>query len=281
MFILIYKSNNQSQQNQMQTITWKDKINQWKNEPQQYPLTMNDRFFYETSACDKNMNNIYEENFIPSTELNKIIGQDYTPFSQHILNTNNKDAVSFFNISGDTILVVPIPRKNKFYTTIKEFIDFASESQQIGFWKLVAEQIESCFLTSDIKKLYISTHGLGVSYFHLRICTKPKYYHTEKFINPRYSTALNQQQRNYSYIMYWKNLDWSSKDPIYVYDIKNKTEEKHNQGSVLHKFPPPCMLGCEPATPPPFSMWGTPFGHFSQYNIKMVGTKDEYEKYKI
>lgn len=172
----------------MQTITWKDKINQWKNGiPQQYLLLndrfANNRFFYETSVCDKNINNIYEENFIPSNELNKITKQDYSPFNQHILNTKNKDAVSFFNISGDTILVVPIPRKNKSYVTIKEFIDFASENQQIGFWKLVAEQIELCFLTSNIDKLYISTHGLGVSYFHLRICVKPKYYHTERFIN--------------------------------------------------------------------------------------------------
>ncbi len=136
----------------------------------------------------------------------------------------------------------------------------------------MAEQIESCFLTSDINKLYISTHGLGVSYFHLRICTRPKYYHTERFINPTYPTPLNSRYSyNYSYIMYWKNLDWNCKDLIYVYDVKNKIEKQYNKTSVLDKFPPP----------PPFSMWGTPFDHFSQYNIMMVGTKLEYEKYKI
>jgi hypothetical protein len=306
------------------------------------------------------------------------MGQDYTPFNQHILNTKNKDAVSFFNISGDTILVVPIPRKNKFYTTMKEFINFASESQQIGFWQLVAEQIELCFLTSDIDKLYISTHGLGVNYFHLRICTKPKYYHTIKFTQPNNSALLNQpnnsallnrpnnsallnqsnnsallnqsnnsallnqpnnsallnqsnnsallnqstnsallnqstnsallnqsnnsallnqsnnsallnqsnnsallnqsnnsallnQPNNYSYIIYWNRIPWKRDDPIYVYDVKNKTEEQHTNTSVINKFPPP----------PPFSMWGTPIGHFSAYNIKLVDTKSEYEKYKI
>lgn len=73
----------------------------------------------------------------------------------------------------------------------------------------------------------------------------------------------------YKYIMYWKDFNWLCNDPIYVYDVKNKTEEQHNKTSVLNKFPPP----------PPFAMWGTPLGHFSQYNIMMVGSKSEYEKY--
>ena len=30
------------------------------------------------------------------------------------------------------------------------------------------------------KKVWISAHGLGVPYFHLRISTKPKYYFDEK-----------------------------------------------------------------------------------------------------
>ena len=30
-------------------------------------------------------------------------------------------------------------------------------------------------------KIYVSTHGLGVPYFHLRIDLEPKYYITSKF----------------------------------------------------------------------------------------------------
>ena len=30
------------------------------------------------------------------------------------------------------------------------------------------------------KKVWISAHGLGVPYFHIRICNKPKYYFSEE-----------------------------------------------------------------------------------------------------
>jgi hypothetical protein len=115
------------------SILWKDKINQWKNGiPQKCPST-NDRFFYETSACDKNMNNVYEENFILSNELNKITDQDYSPFNQHILNTKNKDAVSFFNISGDTILVVPIPRKINYIQQLRNLLILLQKVNKFNF----------------------------------------------------------------------------------------------------------------------------------------------------
>lgn len=31
-------------------------------------------------------------------------------------------------------------------------------------------------------KIWISTYGLGVPYLHVRIDTRPKYYHTSKFL---------------------------------------------------------------------------------------------------
>jgi hypothetical protein len=44
---------------------------------------------------------------------------------------------SFYNISKDTLLIVPIPKQNKIYTTMKDFIDNASKTQQKEFWKKV------------------------------------------------------------------------------------------------------------------------------------------------
>jgi len=77
-------------------------------------------------------------------------------------------------------LIIPIPKQGKQFTTIKDFIDTASVTQQKEFWiytsKIIKETLEKN------PKIYISTHGLGVPYFHLRLDTKPKYYQTKTFI---------------------------------------------------------------------------------------------------
>jgi hypothetical protein len=73
-----------------------------------------------------------------------------------------------------------MPRKNKKFTTIKDFIDNASEYQQRKFWIKTANEIKKVLNTND--KIYVSTHGTGVNYFHLRLDKNPKYYQTTKFI---------------------------------------------------------------------------------------------------
>lgn len=171
-----------------QNMTWQDKINEWNSGiVQTYPDNLVKRFFYETSHCSNTLDSVYEEKFIESDELDQMAlsGENYGNFIQYINKaiTNNHYVTSFFNLSKDTLLIVPTPHKAKNYTTIKDFIDNAPKKQQIIFWKYVARKIIK--LSSNMNptdKLYISTHGLGVSYFHLRISFSPKYYLTKKFI---------------------------------------------------------------------------------------------------
>jgi hypothetical protein len=47
------------------------------------------------------------------------------------------------------------------------------------FWKKVASEIKKYLKDND--KVYISTHGLGVNYFHLRLDKYPKYYQTKEY----------------------------------------------------------------------------------------------------
>jgi hypothetical protein len=77
-------------------------------------------------------------------------------------------------LNKDSLLIVPIPRKNKNYTTIKDFIDHASLVQQKYFWSLVAKNILKMLKIHD--KVYVSTHGTSVYYLHVRIDLTPKYY---------------------------------------------------------------------------------------------------------
>lgn len=159
-------------------MLWIDKLFHWKNGI--VPThDLNSRYFYETSAIDNNGENDYDETLITNVKLDKL-KQDFKSFNKYIAKTSNRNIAIFPNLSKTTLLCIPIPRKNKDYTTIKDFIDNASISQQKEFWKQVAYEIENQLQFHD--KLYISTHGLGVPYFHLRIEPIPKYYITKKYI---------------------------------------------------------------------------------------------------
>ena len=159
--------------------TWKDKLLEWENGKfQTYPLNIKKCFFYETSFISSGEEE-YLDNFIESNDL-ELITQDYTDFESHLLESENKYVTSFWNKNKNVRLVVPIQRINKNFKSMKDFIDNASELQQKEFWKEVSIQINKLINNKD--KFYISTHGLGVYYFHLRIEKNPKYYITEEYI---------------------------------------------------------------------------------------------------
>ena len=160
-------------------MLWFDKLTHWKNGI--IPThDMTSRYMFETSPITADGENEYDETLISCKKLNNIKNQNYLPFEENIKNSNNKYIAVFPNVSKSTLLCVPIPRKNKNFLSIKDFIDNASLTQQCEFWKQVAYEIENQLQFHD--KLYISTHGLGVHYFHLRIEPIPKYYVTKKYI---------------------------------------------------------------------------------------------------
>ena len=155
-------------------MLWKDKISLWKEgEYQTYIEPISKRFFFETTVCDKDMVNEYIEKFIENDDLQKI-SQNYSAFTDYINNSTDEYVTSFYNLSGESLLIIPIPKENKDFTTIKDFCDNASEMHKITFWKKVAYEIENILKTTN--KIYVSTHGLGEYYFHLRLDKKPKHY---------------------------------------------------------------------------------------------------------
>ena len=165
-------------------MKWSIKINEWKNgQILNYPSNIKNNFFYETSFITKNMNNEYKEKFITSKKLNNM-KQDVNTFKSYFDKSNNKNVVVFYNLSKTCKLIVPKPRKGKNFSTIKHFIDEASIIQQKAFWKKVSLEINKSLknMNSEHTKLYVSTHGLGISYFHLRLECDPKYYISKNFI---------------------------------------------------------------------------------------------------
>jgi len=74
-----------------------------------------------------------------------------------------------------------MPRQGRCFASIKDFIDHATLEHQQHFWKRAAKEIRKAFEKHPQGRLYVSTHGLAVPYFHLRLDTEPKYYKTGVF----------------------------------------------------------------------------------------------------
>ena len=152
--------------------TWKQKLDSWSNGNYlKYPDIIKQNFYYKTSICNKDMTSICNEIFI-ETDLFDNIEQDYSSYDKYFID-KSKMVIKTTSHSGN-ILIIPVPKKGKEYTTIKHFCDNAPEKQQIEFWKLASDTIKEALQTTH--KLYINTHGHGVNYFHLRLDKDSTYY---------------------------------------------------------------------------------------------------------
>jgi hypothetical protein len=158
-------------------IKWNEILENWESgNAHSYPKILKYRFMWNTSVIKNNGNCYFYQKFKGEKSLPSI--QNTTSFHDHIFKSKTKYATSFPNLSGDTILVIPMPMKGKNFPTIKDFIDNSDEIQQIYFWKKVANETKKMMKKFD--KIWVSTSGLGVPYCHVRICTKPKYYFDNK-----------------------------------------------------------------------------------------------------
>lgn len=167
--------------------TWRYVLDEWSQG--NYPIIpkyINKPFIWRTSVLNynyKKTNLPYKEEFI---ENNSLIceRQDLEIYKEHFQknkNKNKKYAIYFPNLSGDTMLIVPVPRKNKNFSNLFYFMNNASNTHQEEFWKVVVRQAKKMLKKYD--NIWISTHGLGVDYLHVRICTYPKYYQNSKLKN--------------------------------------------------------------------------------------------------
>jgi hypothetical protein len=162
-------------------MTWNDMIFLWKNEEfiddfNSILDEMTDKFgafFWETPPLSyKTLKRVFEFVCIRSDELNEN-ESNYLPFKEHF--DGYSDAVICFdNIGNNARLVVPCPMKRTTkYSNLSEFIRNAPVEQKRRLWRKTSEEIQK---NLNHKPIWVNTSGLGVSWLHLRIDTRPKYY---------------------------------------------------------------------------------------------------------
>ena len=156
-------------------MKWSEVLSRWENGGVlTYPKGIKKRFRWETSGIYNNKDTEFLEKFILVDDLPSV--QDYSAFSSYL---KEKNVVHFRNLTGEAIMVVPMPMKGRNYVTIKDFIDNAPLSQQRAVWKRVAGVAKS--MLKNHNRIWIYTHGYGVPYLHIRVSTIPKYYVIKEF----------------------------------------------------------------------------------------------------
>jgi hypothetical protein len=82
--------------------------------------------------------------------------------------------VVFPNLGGDAIMVVPCPlAEPSAYGHLAAFVRHAPEHQRHALWQSVGEAMMRRVGT---KPVWLSTAGAGVSWLHVRLDDRPKYY---------------------------------------------------------------------------------------------------------
>ena len=97
---------------------------------------------------------------------------DREAFAEHF--RSDTEVVTFANLRGDAVLVVPTPlAAPECYGHLAAFVRKAPDPQRQALWIAVAEAMT---LRIGEKPVWLSTAGAGVSWLHVRLDDRPKYY---------------------------------------------------------------------------------------------------------
>ncbi len=107
---------------------------------------------------------------------------DSGPFEQHFAGQLESDVITFPNLLGDAVLVVPRPiAAIGAYPHLATFVRNAPNSQVAALWNATGKALRE---TLNPRPTWLSTAGLGVSWLHLRLDAYPKYYRYEPYKAP-------------------------------------------------------------------------------------------------
>jgi hypothetical protein len=97
---------------------------------------------------------------------------DPKAFGPHFRAAPETGVVAFPNLGGDALLIVPCPRtKPSAYGHLAAFVRQAPEAQQHALWQLVGQTMTRRL---GARPVWLST--AGVSWLHVRLDDRPKYY---------------------------------------------------------------------------------------------------------
>lgn len=107
---------------------------------------------------------------------------DAESFAEHFANARGAQVVEFTNLGGGAQLVVPCPVVgHEAYGHLGAFVRQAPPEQRDVLWQSVGDALGRRVNAFGMRKVWLSTAGAGVSWLHVRLDDRPKYYHYAKY----------------------------------------------------------------------------------------------------
>ena len=133
-----------------------------------------DGFFWELPPfTTDSMNDPIEFVLIQSLFLSSLQAER-GPFEEHFRANVGENVIAFQNLGGDALLIVPTPiDPEEIYPHFATFLKNGPAEQVDALWRETARQARQII---GPRPRWLSTAGLGVSWVHLRLDTRPKYY---------------------------------------------------------------------------------------------------------
>jgi hypothetical protein len=132
-------------------------------------------FFWETPALvAAKLDHPFECMLLPAAALTRARA-DKAAFKD-VFAQDDASVVRTANIGGDAELIIPRDEGSADYTHLATFLRTASKDQLHALWRTVGDTVASWLAATPERPLWLSTSGLGVSWLHVRLDTRPKYY---------------------------------------------------------------------------------------------------------
>ena len=128
-------------------------------------------FFWETPPVTRRtVDQVFECVVIESGALARL-NPDAAPFSSQFASRPSEPVLTFPNLGGDAMLVVPAPLANAAgYTHLARFLRQGPRAQVDAMWRSAGVAMLDRLSNAPT---WLSTAGLGVSWLHLRLDARP------------------------------------------------------------------------------------------------------------
>ncbi|MBX9890609.1 MAG: hypothetical protein K2X94_05060 [Amoebophilaceae bacterium] len=136
-------------------------------------------YFWETVPVSVHewQNKVFQFVVISTTALSHR-SPDREHFKDHFIRAENqnKKVISFQSLGKDAFLIAPCPNQAANYGHIAAFVKYAPLAQQHALWMKIGEEMSKVIQEAKGQKKWLSTAGEGISWLHVRIDSRPKYY---------------------------------------------------------------------------------------------------------
>ena len=107
---------------------------------------------------------------------------DPRTFAKQFRDADGETVIAFANLSGDAMMIVPTPEAEMdAYGHLSAFIRKAPGEQVDRLWQVVGQTVLARVAAKPDRAIWLNTAGGGVAWLHVRLDSRPKYYHYDPF----------------------------------------------------------------------------------------------------